>query len=65
MTRPNRLLRTIAAAFCAAVVGCSGKPCQDGTIMAMQDPNGHVLIAVGVLCPGLRVSSFSLYPVAV
>lgn len=33
--------------------------------MATKDPNGHVVISVGVLCPGLRVSSFSLSPIAV
>ena len=27
--------------------------------------NGHVIISVGVQCPGLRVSSFSLSPLAV
>jgi hypothetical protein len=65
MTRPNQLIRVVAAAFCAVAASCSGPPCQDGTIMATKDPNGHVTISVGVLCPGLRVSSFSLSPIAV
>jgi hypothetical protein len=52
------------AALFAVAVGCSPPPCQDKPIPVTMDPNGHVIISVGIQCPGLRVSQYTLSPLS-
>jgi hypothetical protein len=57
---------SFAAALLAAAAGCGQPPCQDKPIQAMPggDNNGHVVISVGIQCPGLRVSQYTLSPLS-
>jgi hypothetical protein len=54
-------------AILAAAAGCGEPPCQDKPLQATTggDNNGHIMITVGIQCPGLRVSQYTVSPLAV